>query len=534
MYYAQFSTTHSPFRYRLAAVALAAVMLLVVWGCADRTISGRSGKPGEITIAPKIAEPGLITEVASFRLTVSAPDLDTIEEWLDFDGCYITGRVEVPSGLNREFLLEALDSRGMPGAVVYQGWTVADVLPDRTLVLDIEMVPVVPLIRVSPRYVTVYSGTMTQFTLSVRNMIGLRGLQVRLIDSTGYLTPLRARLAEDLNGLAILDMAVSDDYRELQIRVEGVQSNPVVDEAGAADLAVLTYGTSTLVGLGEEVPLVVSSLTAFDVDTSAPPLGRIFSDIPRVLLLPMVDGAAMIPDSSLRAAVRGVLGQPTGDLMLSSLLDLESLWAAEGFGPITDLTGMSHLRNLRLLELTDQAIVDLTPLTGMYRLWSLSLRRNDIGNLDPLEGLIGLEDLRLGENNISDLAPLTDLDRLKTLDLSYNQIVSVANLAGLTDLEELHLAGNQITDVAPLGGLRSLRLLTLGENGLSDISALAALESIRELRLDYNVITDIAPLMDNAGLGSGDLLDLYGNPLNAESQEVYIPQLRSRGVIVVF
>jgi len=40
--------------------------------------------------------------------------------------------------------------------------------------------------------------------------------------------------------------------------------------------------------------------------------------------------------------------------------------------------------------------------------------------------------------------------------------------------------------------------------------------------------------VENDGLGSGDILQLEGNPLSENSIEVYIPQLIARGVIVVF
>ena len=58
--------------------------------------------------------------------------------------------------------------------------------------------------------------------------------------------------------------------------------------------------------------------------------------------------------------------------------------------------------------------------------------------------------------------------------------------------------------------------------------------SIQRLYLDFNTIVDISPLVANAGLGSGDELDLEANPLSAESINTHIPAFEARGVTVVF
>ena len=80
----------------------------------------------------------------------------------------------------------------------------------------------------------------------------------------------------------------------------------------------------------------------------------------------------------------------------------------------------------------------------------------------------------------------------------------------MTKLTWLSLYGNQVSDVGPLQGLTSLH----------------------ELFLHSNQIVDIAPLAANTGLDDGDVLYLIGNPLSAESIDIHIPALESRGVTV--
>jgi len=52
------------------------------------------------------------------------------------------------------------------------------------------------------------------------------------------------------------------------------------------------------------------------------------------------------------------------------------------------------------------------------------------------------------------------------------------------------------------------------------------------LDLGDNRVSDIYPLVQNDGLGEGDVVWLWGNPLSAASRNTYIPELKARGVTV--
>jgi len=54
------------------------------------------------------------------------------------------------------------------------------------------------------------------------------------------------------------------------------------------------------------------------------------------------------------------------------------------------------------------------------------------------------------------------------------------------------------------------------------------------LYLHNNLIADIYPLVQNGGLGTGDIVYLSGNPLSEDSINIYIPELVARGVIVTY
>jgi len=149
----------------------------------------------------------------------------------------------------------------------------------------------------------------------------------------------------------------------------------------------------------------------------------------------------------------------------------------------------------------------------LAELTSLNIRNQPITDLTGLEYATSLRDLQLPRNSLANI------------DLS--------PLSGLTSLTRLNLNGNGISDLSQLSGLTALQRLELVDNAITDVSQLRELTSLRKLFLRDNAIVDIEPLVANTGLGSGDTLDLRGNPLN----RVYgtqIPVLQNRGVNVQF
>jgi hypothetical protein len=58
--------------------------------------------------------------------------------------------------------------------------------------------------------------------------------------------------------------------------------------------------------------------------------------------------------------------------------------------------------------------------------------------------------------------------------------------------------------------------------------------NLKYVRLWDNQITDIKPLIDNPGIGTGDIVGLNGNPLDEKSINEYIPILLERKVYVTW
>jgi len=129
----------------------------------------------------------------------------------------------------------------------------------------------------------------------------------------------------------------------------------------------------------------------------------------------------------------------------------------------------------------------------------------------------------------------TELVRLITLEDKSTGIANISGLQYCINLTYLVLDDNQIGDISPLASLTSLTLLSLNGNQISDVSSLASLTELTVLYLGGNQISDISPLVENSGLGEGDVVRLEGNNLDlregSEDME-NIRALEDRGVAV--
>ena len=214
-------------------------------------------------------------------------------------------------------------------------------------------------------------------------------------------------------------------------------------------------------------------------------------------------------DPNLELVIRETIGRPSGPIYRDDLIGV-TFFAAEGRN-ITDLAGIEHLVDLRVLHLARNHIQDLTPLAALVNLQELVLSRNQISDLTPLTTLTRLRYLSLGVNRIYDLSPLAALTQLEELSLIRNRITDLTPLAKLTKLRSLVLSVNQISDLAPLAKLSQLTQLYAAENQIGDVSSLATLTRLRQLDLRDNDVNDIVAL---AGLTELTHLQLIDNQIS--------------------
>ena len=204
-------------------------------------------------------------------------------------------------------------------------------------------------------------------------------------------------------------------------------------------------------------------------------------------------------DPRLLAHMEAILGAAlTGASLARELMPLESLVVAEG--GVSDLGGLEHAINLRVLRLPGNEIEDLTALSGLRRLKVLDLSGNRIRDVAPLRGLAALRRLDLRDNAVADIAPLAGLAALELLDLSGNTVTGPEPLGALAALRRLELARNGVRDLEALAALADLRVLNITDNPVQNLAPLAGLIALRELYANGNGISDLAPLAGLVGL----------------------------------
>ena len=315
-----------------------------------------------------------------------------------------------------------------------------------------------------------------QFTvdLEITNGRNVAGYQVTVTFDTSAL-----RYVESANGnyLPAGAFFVTPNVSGNQVPLSAVAL--AGESSGDGTLATVTF---------EVVAVKASTLTLSDVVLSDSAGGGSKPRVENGQITKPSQGVN-IPDANLRAAIASTLGKASG-------------------APIT--------------------VDEMATLTG------LNAQNANISDLTGLEHAINLQELYLTDNNISDISALSGLTNLRKLHLTDNSIVDISALSGLTNLTDLWLANNSIVDISALSGLTNLKTLLLYKNSISDISALSGLTNLYTLWSSDNNISDLSPLVSNTGLGQGDQVRVFRNPLNAAAINTHIPTLQGRGVEVQF
>jgi len=118
----------------------------------------------------------------------------------------------------------------------------------------------------------------------------------------------------------------------------------------------------------------------------------------------------------------------------------------------------------------------------------------------------------------------------EAVDIPEGPIYS-SDLEGLTSFSA---SARNISDLTGLEHCINLTQLDLSHNQIGNFAPLASLINLAYLQLDLNQISNISSLVQNEGFGEGDAIYLRGNPLSWNSINVYIPELKGRGVTVVY
>ena len=227
-----------------------------------------------------------------------------------------------------------------------------------------------------------------------------------------------------------------------------------------------------------------------------------------------------IPDSNLRAAIENALDKAPGSVITTTeMATLTELRAPNA--DITDLTGLEAATNLLRLDLGERYVA----VEGRF------INSNAISDLSPLSGLTALTLLDLEGNNISDISALSGLTNLIVLYLGDNSISDISALSGLTNLVVLWLWDNLISDISPLvenTGLGQGEEVIVSENPLSDLSINTHIPALQSRGVEVH-FSNLKPLLEEHLLAMPAGLSLIHIPLEVATVDGVAKAIASLG-----
>lgn len=315
-------------------------------------------------------------------------------------------------------------------------------------------------------------------------------------------------VALDCDVIVIQDLQLRQSLRDTIGKPEG----DILPSDVAGLTALSSYDVHTLDGIG-----CLSDLTDLNLNTGGGP-STIADLTPLAPLAQLVtlDLSHTLPDSL----------EPLGKLPKLKTLHLRD--AIRG----TDLSPLSTSPSLEQLHLENNVLEDLSPLAAIATLRELSLDISTLNQPATANTLTNITMLSLSSTPL-DLANLDNLTQLEQLYVgNHSPRVGLGSLTTLVNLTNLDIQSSGITSIAALASMKKLETLNMYLNDVVDISALSALPALTSLWMQQNDITNITPLVDNAGIGAGDVVQLVNNPLSCATESAKVATLVGRGATV--
>lgn len=159
--------------------------------------------------------------------------------------------------------------------------------------------------------------------------------------------------------------------------------------------------------------------------------------------------------------------------------------------------GLSHLVNLKQLNMTSENHISDEGLKSHTNLTILDLHSNDIITGIYLSKLSNLTEINLSRGVVSSsygvtskaLTKMSKFSSLKKLNLEENSLIDNACLKKLTSLTELDLSSNSMISDVSLKKLTNLRKLVLAGNGKITDDGIMNLINLKSLTIKYMSIS---------------------------------------------
>ncbi|MCP4704769.1 MAG: hypothetical protein GY865_09180 [candidate division Zixibacteria bacterium] len=236
----------------LTAFCLIGLVILGLPGCSKKIVNENSNVAISISTKASAIEASTLADL--FILTVEAEDIPVPLYFpLTLEGSFLVGEVIVPVGLNRQFTISGykvpIIDIDLTGTLIYQGVDTADVFYDRTVTVNIDIFPVVPLLKLIPK---VLGERVSSIAMGESFAVDIYGYNIPDVNSLSldlsYLTNNYLIILFDValgTGLPV-DSRVSYEGGNASVYIWLDRPNlagPLVDELGNAHLLTVYFST---------------------------------------------------------------------------------------------------------------------------------------------------------------------------------------------------------------------------------------------------------------------------------------------------
>ena len=167
-------------------------------------------------------------------------------------------------------------------------------------------------------------------------------------------------------------------------------------------------------------------------------------------------------------------------------------------GGIQSLKDIQQLSHLKIMHIALQDITDLSPLSGLTSLEIVDLNHNPVESVAPLYGLDSLRQLSVFDSRVSDLSALSACPLLEGIDAGRTRVTSLSAFAGIRGLTMLMLRGSTLDSLDGIASFSGLESIGLGTVRSHDLTPLNQLPLLQKVSFDESMREDAARDLSNA------------------------------------
>lgn len=173
----------------------------------------------------------------------------------------------------------------------------------------------------------------------------------------------------------------------------------------------------------------------------------------------------------------------------AELTQLHSYYIKDTKQKIRSLKGIAKLKNLRVIEFSNNDITSISELKTLRYLGDLDVSQNQITSLSGIERLVNIDCLDVSSNQLKSLSGVEHLKKLAMFYANSNQLTSIRQIKHLVNLEYVSVMGNKLTSVNEIKNLPGLQYFMADGNRIRNLPNLSKHTNFVNLELKNNKLS---------------------------------------------